>query len=292
MGDVRKKQVLTGMLALIVILTVFGCSKPGEGVKSKSENRDIILATTTSTRDSGLLDVLIPVFEQQTGYRVKTIAVGTGQALAMGERGEADVLLAHSPAAEKKLVESGAVISRHLVMYNDFILVGPPDDPAGVSKEISVSRAFAQIAAGRRLFVSRGDDSGTHKKEMEIWQSTGIKPAGSWYQETGSGMGQTLNVAAEKGGYTLTDRATYLALEKNLGLAVMVEGEGLLLNPYHVMGVNPAMFTRVNGIGGRALIEFLLSAEAQEVIAGYDVEKYGQPLFFAGAGRTEDDLLQ
>lgn len=254
-------------------------------------NKDVILATTTSTRDTGLLDALIPVFEEKTGYRVKTVAVGTGQALAMGEKGEADVMLVHAPASEVKLVESGDAANRKLVMHNDFVLVGTNEDLAGVRGETSAATAFARIAEKGGLFVSRGDDSGTHKKELEVWKAAGVAFESSgpqpyaWYQETGSGMGQTLNIASEKGAYTLTDRGTYLALRKNLALEVLVEGDKVLLNIYHVMQVNPEKHSKVNGKGGAAFVEFMVSAEAQKLIGEFGKEEFGQPLFFPDAGK-------
>ncbi|BDG62267.1 substrate-binding domain-containing protein [Caldinitratiruptor microaerophilus] len=256
----------------------------------KPATPDVILATTTSTQDSGLLDVLVPMFEQKTGYRVKTIAVGTGQALAMAERGEADVVLVHAPDAEKAVVEKGAVVDRRLVMHNDFVLVGPPDDPARVRGTGTAVEAFKRIAAAGALFVSRGDDSGTHKKEQSLWKAAGITPQGTWYQESGSGMGQTLNIASEKGGYTLTDRATYLALRKNLRLAIVLEGDAPLLNVYHVMRVNPQKFSKVNAEGGKAFVEFLVAPETQALIGKFGVDKFGQPLFFPDAGKREDEL--
>ncbi|MEW6230337.1 MAG: substrate-binding domain-containing protein, partial [Bacillota bacterium] len=221
------------MLLLAVALAVAGDNS------SAAASREVILATTTSTQDSGLLDILVPVFEKQTGYLVKTIAVGTGQALALGARGEADVLLCHAPDSEMELIKSGAAVNRRLVMHNDFVIVGPPDDPAKVKGVKSAVEAFKEIAGAASLFISRGDDSGTHKKEKQLWASAGFTPSGHWYQEAGAGMGQTLNIASEKQGYTLTDRATYLALKKRLSLEVVVEGDAALLNIYHVMQVNP-----------------------------------------------------
>ncbi|MEW5865705.1 MAG: substrate-binding domain-containing protein [Bacillota bacterium] len=251
-------------------------------------SREVILATTTSTQDSGLLDVLIPMFEKQTGYIVRTIAVGTGQALALGARGEADLLLCHAPAAEIELVKSGAVVNRRLVMHNDFIIVGPTSDPARIRGMKTASPAFAQIAQAGAVFVSRGDDSGTHKKEKEIWTHAGVKPAGRWYLESGSGMGQTLNIASEKQGYTLTDRATYLALKKRLALDVLVEGDGALLNIYHVMQVNPEKFPKVNGRGGLAFVRFMVAESTQQVIAEFGMKEYGEPLFFPDAGKSRE----
>ena len=251
--------------------------------------KDIILATTTSTQDSGLLDALLPRFEKQTGYIVKTIAVGSGQAMAMGQRGEADVLLVHSPDAEKKFVAERFGINRRLVMHNDFILVGPPQDPAGIKGVTSALEAFRRIAATGAGFASRGDNSGTHAQERKLWKGTGVSPEGhAWYQETGLGMGQTLNIASEKHAYALSDRGTYLALRKNLGLTILSEGDAVLLNVYHVIEVNPGKFPKVNEAGAKAFAAFLVSKETQSIIATFGIEKYGAPLFFPDAGKKEE----
>ena len=251
-----------------------------------AQQKTIILATTTSTQDSGLLDALIPVFEKQTGYFVKTIAVGSGQAMAMGQKGEADVLLVHSPAAEKKFVTEGYGINRRLIMHNDYIIVGPSEDPAKIRGMKSSQESFRKIASAKTLFVSRGDNSGTHSKEREIWKAGGISAEGEkWYQQTGLGMGQTLNVAAEKKGYTLADRGTYLALKKNLNLDILVEGDAILLNIYHVIEVNPAKWPKVNTAGAKAFADFMVSKEAQEIIKSFGVDKFGSPLFFPDAGK-------
>ena len=251
------------------------------------QEKTIILATTTSTQDSGLLDVLLPLFEKQTGYMVKTIAVGSGQAMAMGERGEADVLLVHSPAEEKKFMEKGFGSSRQLVMHNDFIIVGPAADPADIKGVKSAAEAFKKIAETQSLFMSRGDNSGTHAKE-KIWKASGVTcPEQKWYQETGLGMGQTLGVAAEKKGYTLADRGTYLSLKNKLGLEILCEGDKALLNVYHVIEVNPAKWPKVNAAGAKAFADFMVSKEAQTVIKEFGVERFGQPLFFPDAGKKE-----
>lgn len=286
------------ILALLLLLPVLaGCGVlPGEQPKSPQQNagsaqprvKDVILATTTSTQDSGLLDVLVPDFEKKTGYRIKTIAVGTGQALKMGEMGEADVLLTHAPRSEKPLVDSGVVVNYRLVMHNDFVLAGPTADPAGVKQAAGTADAFKRIAQKGVTFVSRGDDSGTHKKELSLWEAAGIKPQGrKWYQETGSGMGQTLNVASEKQGYVLTDRATFLAQRPNLRLEILYQGDKGLLNIYHVMQVSPEKFNKVNAAGARAFVEYLVRAETQQMIAGFGKDKYGQPLFFADAEKEK-----
>jgi tungstate transport system substrate-binding protein len=234
--------------------------------------------------DSGLLDVLIPEFENQTGYKVKPIAVGTGQALEMGKKGEADVLLVHDPKSEQELVDSGVGINYQLVMHNDFIVVGPPEDPAGIKGKPSVE-AFKTVAAKKALFVSRGDDSGTHKKELSIWTEAGVTPSGNWYQESGQGMGATLLMASEKKGYTLTDRATYLAQKADVRLEILSEGDKSLLNIYHVMQVNPEKFAKVNAEGGKAFVEFMTERETQKTIGEFGKDKFGQPLFTPDAGK-------
>ncbi|MCU0599103.1 MAG: substrate-binding domain-containing protein [Desulfobacterales bacterium] len=252
-----------------------------------SQKKDIILATTTSTVDSGLLDVLLPVFEGQTGYRVKTISVGTGQALAMGEKGEADVLLTHAPDSEKKLVDSGVVTNYQLVMHNDFIVVGPSEDPAGIKGKTSVD-AFKAIAEKKAIFISRGDDSGTHKKELGIWKKAEVTPKGeTWYQETGQGMGATLLMAAEKSAYALADRGTYLAQKANLKLEILSQGDPSLLNIYHVMEVNVEKFDKVNAPGAKAFVEFMVDPKTQEMIGGFGKDKFGEPLFFPDAGKNK-----
>lgn len=256
-----------------------------------AQQKNVILATTTSTQDSGLLDVLIPVFEKKTGYFVKTIAVGSGQAMAMGQKGEADVLLVHSPAAEKKFVADGYGINRRLIMHNDFVIVGPPADPAKIKGIKSAAEAFKKIADKQGLFLSRGDNSGTHAKEKSIWKAAGVKYEGEkWYQQTGLGMGQTLNVASEKRAYTLADRGTYLSLKKNLALHILAEGDAILLNIYHVIEVNPAKFPKVNVPGGKAFADFMVSKETQDVIKTFGVDKFGSPLFFPDAGKKVEDL--
>jgi tungstate transport system substrate-binding protein len=273
----------------IALLCLFMLS-PGLSAAQPAQ-KNIILSTTTSTQDSGLLDVLIPIFEKKTGYFVKTIAVGSGQAMAMGRKGEADVLLVHSPAAEKKFIAEGYGVNRRIIMHNDFVIVGPPSDPAGIKGMKSAVEAFNKIAAANMIFMSRGDNSGTHSKEKVIWKAAGITPEGQkWYQETGLGMGQTLAVAAEKKTYTLADRGTYLALKKNLGLDILTEGDAILLNIYHVIEVNPLKWPKVNAGGAKAFADFMVSDEVQKMIATLGVEKFGSPLFFPDAGKREEDL--
>ncbi len=251
------------------------------------QERTVLLATTTSTQDSGLLDILVPLFEKKTAYTVKTIAVGTGQSLALGARGEVDVVLAHAPELERKYVAEGSMVNRRPVMHNDFVLVGPPADVAGIRGATGAADAFKRIAARQARFISRGDNSGTHNKERSLWKAAGVIPGGPWYLETGQGMGATLVIASEKDAYTLTDRGTYLAFQKRFRLSILLEGDASLLNPYHVLEVNPARHPKVNAVGGKALADFLISPEAQEAIRTFGVEKYGQPLFFPDAGKPE-----
>jgi len=288
----KRRLVLLG-LALGLWASMAACGG-SDAAAPRPERSEIILATTTSTYDSGLLDYLLPLFEDSTGYTVKVVAVGTGKALRMGQEGNADVLLTHAPEAEKPLVEAGDVVDYTLVMYNDFVIVGPEDDPAGVRQARDAADAFRRIAAAGAPFVSRGDDSGTHKKEKSLWQrALGAVPSDQpWYLESGEGMGATLRIASEKGAYTLTDRGTYLALKDTLGLDILFEGDPALLNIYHIMRVNPEKWPQVNAEGGRALIEFFVQPETQALIAEYGVDRYGQPLFFPAADKTEDELLQ
>jgi tungstate transport system substrate-binding protein len=253
-------------------------------------SKDFILATTTSTQDSGLLDVLVPAFEKATGYSVKTVAVGSGEALKMGEEGNADVLLVHSPAAEKELVAAGYGIDRRLVMHNSYLIVGPPADPAKIKGMTSAVDAFTAIAGTESTFVSRGDESGTHTKELGYWKKAGITPEGAWYIETGQGMAATLQVTSEKVGYTLTDIATWLATQEQLDLESLVTDDPSLLNPYHVIQVNPEKFPKVNAAGGNAFADFLLSAEAQAMIGEFGVDEFGQQLFIPDGGKTDADL--
>lgn len=254
-------------------------------------NPNLILATTTSTQDSGLLDVLVPLFEHQTGYTVQTVAVGTGAALQMGEEGNADVLLVHAPSAEKVLMEDGSARDRFLVMHNDFVIVGPANDPADLKGKTDIVQALKELAASAQLFISRGDDSGTHKMEKTLWLKAEVDPTvQAWYLESGQGMGATLTLASEKAAYTLTDRGTFLAYQPNLQLSILFEGVPALLNVYHVMTVNPDKFPLVNYDGALAFANFLTSAETQAFIGDFGVEKYGQPLFFPDADKTDVDL--
>jgi tungstate transport system substrate-binding protein len=240
-------------------------------------------AANASTQDSGLLDVLVPQFERQTGYSVKTIAVGSGAALRLGEEGEVDVVLAHSPKAEEAFMAAGNGVNRRLVMHNDFVIVGPAADPAGIRGLEDAVEAFRRIAEAESTFLSRGDQSGTHARELEMWDSAAVDPSGGWYRESGTGMGQTLLVASEMQGYTLTDRGTYLAQRENLALDILVEGDPTLFNVYHVMQVNPEKSDRINAEAAAAFVEFITSMAAQDAIRGYGVERFGQPLFVPDA---------
>lgn len=238
----------------------------------------IILATTTSTYDSGLLDEIVPRFEARTGITVKVIAVGTGAALRMASEGNADAVLVHAPEAEAPYVASGDLVSSRLVMTNDFVIVGPPEDPASAASAPDLPAALASIAAGGR-FVSRGDDSGTHKRELALWAGAGIDPASLPREETGQGMGATLAIASERRAYTLTDRATYLALREALDLAVLVEGDAGLLNVYHVHVVNPDRHEGVAAEQAEAFAAFLLEPETQALIGRFRAEEFGRSLF-------------
>jgi tungstate transport system substrate-binding protein len=281
----QSKAIYAVLVGLVVILALTAWSPV------QAQQKNIILSTTTSTQDSGLLDVLLPIFEKKTGFFVKTIAVGSGQAMAMGQKGEADVLLVHSPAAEKKFVAEGYGINRRIIMHNDFIVVGPAEDPAKIKGVKGTPQVFKKIASAGSLFLSRSDKSGTHTKEMVIWKAAGINPEGQkWYQQTGLGMGQTLNIASEKKGYTLADRGTYLALKKNLSLDILAEGDAILLNVYHVIEVNPAKWPKLNAAGGKAFADFMVSKEVQDIVKTFGVDKFGSPLFFPDAGKKEEDL--
>ncbi len=248
------------------------------------ENPALILASTTSTLDSGLFDVLIPAFEKATGYKVKVIAVGSGEAIKLGERGEADVLLVHSRKAEDKFVAAGFGIDRKDVMHNDFIIVGPASDPAIIKGMTLAADAFKAIKDSESIFVSRADNSGTHVKELNIWQRAGLEPGGDWYIQTGQGMGETLLITQEEQGYTLTDNATWYAFKSTPGFSLveLVRGDPLLFNPYGTIAVNPAKHPdlKINYKGATAFIKFVTGAQGQKIIKEFGVAKYGFPLFF------------
>jgi len=293
----RHSAALLGVRRVLVwSLVTLGLAGTGSlireaGAQAPAGSPVVILATTTSTQDSGLLDVLVPRFEQETGYSVKPIAVGTGQALALAAKGEADVALVHAPTLEKRYIGEGTLRNRRLVMYNDFVIAGPATDPAQV-KGLSAATALRRLAERQARFVSRGDGSGTHILEQTLWRAAGVQPAGSWYIESGQGMGQTLQIAGDRRAYVLTDRGTYLAFQKRIDLVVLVERDRPLLNLYAVLEVNPANGSRVNAVGGKAFADFMVTPATQAIIRSFGVDKYGQPLFVPWAGHREEELGQ
>ena len=276
------KKIIIVLVAMLMVLAA--CQK-----EETQKDEEIILATTTSTKDSGLLDYLLPVFEEETGYKVSVVSVGSGEAMAMGENGEADVLLVHSPAAEVEFVEGGHADEngRRDVMYNDFVLVGPNDDPAKI-KENSYNdalSAFKTLAQDEVTFISRSDDSGTHKKELEIWAEANIEPSGDWYIEAGTGMGAVLEMANEMMAYTLSDRATWLNYDLGDDMMIVSENDpsGVLYNQYGVICVNPEKNAAINHEGATTFADWILSEETQELIGQYGVEEYGKALFTPNA---------
>jgi tungstate transport system substrate-binding protein len=288
---------LSIVLSLILVagFLMAGCGTASTATQASIEptkpaNPNMILATTTSTEDSGLLDVLVPDFEQRTGYTVQTVAVGSGEAMKMGQDCNADVLLVHSPATEKDFMSSNYGSDRRLVMHNDFVIVGPTADPAGIVGVPTAKEAFTKIAESQSPFISRADKSGTNTKELAIWKAAEITPAGSWYTESGQGMGATLKIASEQGAYTLSDRATYLANIDNLQLDILTEGNSSLLNIYHVIVVNPANCPKVNNTGAISFADYVVSPDAQSLIGSFGIEKFGQPLFTPDAGKDESSL--
>lgn len=275
--------VLTMMLSMMAVLTA--CGSDEEAQENKGT---IILATTTSTKDSGLLDAILPEFEKESGYTVDVISVGSGEAMEMGENGEADVLLVHSPAAEEEYINGGHADEdgRFDVMYNDFVVIGPENDPAGVaSSSDDAVAAFKAIMDNQQIFVSRADDSGTHKKELSIWEKAGLTPSGEWYVEAAAGMGDVITMTDEKAGYTLSDRATWLNVGKNTKLKILCEKDpsGLLNNQYGVICVNPDKNENINHDGAKAFQNWILSEDTQKLIGEYGVEEYGEALFVPNA---------
>jgi tungstate transport system substrate-binding protein len=280
----RPVVLLALVFALALGAMVAGCGED-EATTTTVAKSDLILASTTSTQDSGLFDVLIPAFnEAYPQYVVKVVAVGSGEALKLGETGDADVLLVHSPAAEKTFMDNGFGVDRKAVMYNDFIIVGPAADPAKIKGMTDAAAALAAIAEAKATFFTRGDDSGTHNKEKALWKTAGITPEGDWYQTTGQGMGDTLTIADQSSGYTLSDRATYLTKKTALALAILVEGDKALFNQYHVITCKAA----TNVQGANDFMNWIVSESAQQdIIAAYGAEKFGQPLFVPNAGLVE-----
>jgi tungstate transport system substrate-binding protein len=270
----RPSRIAPCVLAIVALIASGTFAQP---------NPSIILATTTSTQDSGLLDVLVPRFEKERGIGVKVIAVGSGAALRMGARGDADAVLTHAPAAERPYVESGDLIDGRAVMHNDFVIVGPASDPAGVRGLKAIADAMRAMAA-RGAFISRGDESGTHAQELALWSAARIDPRSlERREETGQGMGATLNVADQRRAYTLTDRGTYLSLRQRLDLVILFQGDASLRNQYHVYAVNPGTHPGVKHAAARAFIEFLVSAPVQRAIAAFKRDAYGESLFFPDA---------
>ncbi len=291
MRKFRNHKLLSVLLIMAMLVSVFaiaGCQQqeepdPQQQAVNTPENPQLTLATTTSTQDSGLLDVILPDFEAKTGYEVEVIAVGSGAAMSMGESGDADVLLVHSRAAEDEFVAAGHGVDRHDVMYNDFLIIGPAADPAGIKGGNDAVAAFTQISENEAIFLSRGDESGTHKKELTIWKAAEIEPTGDWYNSVGKGMGDTYRMADEMQGYTLIDRATYLANQGNYSLEAIVEGDELLFNPYGVIAVSPEKYPNINYDGATAFIQWIISDETQALIEEFGKDQYDQSLFIPDA---------
>lgn len=277
----RPSRIPATLARRLVLLLVMAA-----GPLVSQERRDVILATTTSTYDTGLLDSLTPKFESECGCRVKTVAVGSGAALALAARGEADLVLAHAPALELKYIAEGKLGNRRLVMSNDFVVVGPAVDPVRLRDAPIAADAFRRLGGGGATFASRGDSSGTHLLELAQWRAAGVSPSGEWYLQAGQGMGATLRIASEQRGYALTDRGTYLALRKGLELEILFEGAPELLNVYHVLETDPGA-PGVNAAGGRTLADFLVRKDTQDFIRTFGVATFGQPLFVPRAGQAE-----
>lgn len=288
----KKRSILLTFAVIFMLSMLFtGCTAtpqevaPQPDTAVQPETKEIILSTTTSTQDSGLLDYLLPMFESDTGYIVKTIAVGTGQAIKMGEDGEADVLLVHSKASEEEFVKAGHGLQRFDVMYNDFILIGPKEDKVQAASEGQILKALQYINDNQVKFVSRGDESGTHKAELKLWKELNIEPAGDWYVSAGKGMGAVIQMADEMQGYTISDRATYLSMKDKVGLGITVEGDKKLFNQYGVIAVNPEKNEKINKEGAQAFVDWILSEKVQKLIGEFGVDKYGQALFTPNAAK-------
>ncbi|AKL94378.1 ABC-type tungstate transport system, periplasmic component [Clostridium aceticum] len=291
----KSKSFLIVSFVLVLMMIFVGCAgSPQEAPPAEETpqdaapqvaNTNLLLSTTTSTENSGLLDAILPVFEKETGIEVKVVAVGTGQALQMGKDGEADVLLVHAKASEEEFVAEGHGVERFEVMYNDFVLLGPDSDPAGVLASASndILKAFQLVYDNQAPFVSRGDDSGTHKMELELWKELGLEPSGNWYVEAGQGMGAVIQMTDEMVGYTLTDRATYLSMKNNLELQVVTEGDTKLFNQYGIIAVNPDKNDKINFEAAEVFIDWMLSEKGQQLIGEFGKAEYGEPLFIPNA---------
>ncbi len=264
-----------GMLAGIYLALTFAA------LASNDSNSMLRLATTTSTANSGLMDYLLPEFTKETGVEVQVIAVGTGKALRLGQEGDVDIVLVHARNAEQAFIDAGFGVERFDVMYNDFVLIGPPDDPAQISTSHSVVEVLGKIHNTKSVFISRGDDSGTHKKELSLWQKTDYLPQGDWYKSVGQGMGKVIQIANEMGGYTMTDRGTWLAYQAKSNLALLYQGDPPLFNPYGIIAVNPKRHPHVNHAGAESLIDWLTSEKGQHMIGTFTVK--GEQLFIPNA---------
>ncbi|MFZ5966381.1 MAG: substrate-binding domain-containing protein [Bacillota bacterium] len=287
-----KKMAVLSLCLLLILSVMAGCAKPEPQTpetpvteEPKVENSSIIMATTTSTENSGLLDYLLPVFQEDTGIEAKVVAVGTGQALKMGEDGEADVLLVHAKSSEEEFVKAGHGLERFDVMYNDFVLIGPKEDTLNLKETAAadIAKALTLISEKQGKFVSRGDDSGTHKAELKLWKAAGIEPTGEWYVSAGKGMGDTIQMANEMLGYTLSDRATYLSMKDKLDLEIVVEGDTKLFNQYGVIAVNPNKNDKINHEGAQKFVEWILSEKGQKLIGEFGKAEFGEPLFIPNA---------
>lgn len=288
----KRSMLLTLVSLLILVVFLVGCTAnqpspaPTQSTPVPAQKKEIILSTTTSTQDSGLLDYLLPEFTKDTGYDVKTVAVGSGQAIKMGEDGEADVLLVHAKASEEAFVKAGHGLKRFDVMYNDFILIGPKGDAVVKSNSKNeILKALQYIKDNKIKFISRGDDSGTHKAELKLWKALNIEPTGDWYVSAGKGMGAVIQMADEIKGYTISDRATYLSMQDKINLDIVVEQDPKLYNQYGVIAVNPNKNDKINSVGAEAFVDWILSDKVQKLIGQFGVEKYGQPLFIPNASK-------
>lgn len=293
--SLRKNKVSILIILMLIMALMVGCASeaPGEEETDSAEAKgSIILATTTSTQDSGLLDAILPQFTEDTGWEVDVVAVGSGAAMAMGENGEADVLLVHSPAAERDFIAAGHGPERYDVMYNDFVILGPSDDPAGLSDEApdNAIEALSILSETESVFVSRGDNSGTHAKELSIWEKVGIEPNGDWYVEAGQGMGAVITMADDMQGYTLSDRATWLNYSADTDMAIVTEGDSSLFNQYGVIVVDPEKNDQINAEGALDFQTWILGDAAQSLISEHGIEQFGDALFTPNAtGEPTED---